>query len=208
MIVLKRLSDALADGDRIVAVILGSAVNHDGHSSGLTVPNGSAQQEVIRAALANAGLNPSQVDYIEAHGTGTALGDPIEIRAMDAIFSQKSNLYVGTAKTNIGHLESAAGVAGVIKVALALQHGMIPPNLHFSNPSTHIPWGTIPIRIPTEAIPWPEGNTRPIAGVSSFGFSGTNAHLIMQAAPPNDRTQPVMERPVHVLTLSALMMSR
>ena len=204
IIVLKRMGDALADGDRIVAVIRGSAVNHDGHSSGLTVPNGSAQQELIRAALANAGLDPSQVDYIEAHGTGTALGDPIEIRALDSVFGPKSNLYIGTVKTNIGHLEAAAGVAGVIKVALALQNRVIPPNLHFNNPSGHIPWDTIPIRIPTQATSWPEGNALPIAGVSSFGFSGTNAHLIMQAAPPNDRTEPVMERPLHLLTLSAL----
>jgi acyl transferase domain-containing protein/acyl carrier protein len=203
MLVLKRLSDALADGDRIEAVILGSAVNHDGHSSGLTVPNGSAQQEVIRAAMANAGISPAQVDYVEAHGTGTALGDPIEVNALTSVFAEKHQLHVGTVKTNIGHLEAAAGVAGIIKVALSLQHGMIPPSLHFDNPSSHIAWESIPIRVPTRAIAWPQSNARPIAGVSSFGFSGTNAHVIMQAAPTDERPQPAAERPLHVLTLSA-----
>jgi amino acid adenylation domain-containing protein len=202
IIVLKRLSDAQADGDRILAVIRGSAVNHDGRSSGLTVPNGAAQQEVIRAALANAELDPSQIDYIEAHGTGTALGDPIEIRALDAVFGKKGELLVGTAKTNIGHLEPAAGVAGVIKVVLALQNGMIPPHLHLKNPSPHIPWDDLSIRIPGEITPWPADVERPVAGVSSFGFSGTNAHIILQAASEVERIYPTVERPLHVLPLS------
>jgi len=203
IIVLKRLSDAVSDGDRILAVIRGSAVNHDGHSSGLTVPNGAAQQAVIRAALANADLEPSQVNYIEAHGTGTALGDPIELRALTSVFGKSRELLLGTAKTNIGHLEPASGVAGVIKVVLALQHSLIPPNLHFENPSPHIPWDDISIRVPTEPTPWPDGVKRPIAGVSSFGFSGTNAHVILQAAPLMQRVERTVERPLHILPLSA-----
>jgi acyl transferase domain-containing protein/NADPH:quinone reductase-like Zn-dependent oxidoreductase/NAD(P)-dependent dehydrogenase (short-subunit alcohol dehydrogenase family)/acyl carrier protein len=203
VIVLKRLHDALEDNDRILAVIRGSAVNHDGHSSGLTVPNGVAQQAVIRAALADADLEPDQISFIEAHGTGTELGDPIEIRALSSVFKQNKELLVGTAKTNIGHLESAAGIAAVIKVVLAFQHNLIPPNLHFNQPSAHIAWDGIPIRIPTEPTPWPSDIEQPIAGVSSFGFSGTNAHLILQAPPPKNPEEVVTDRPLHLMAISA-----
>ncbi|MEK7727178.1 MAG: type I polyketide synthase, partial [candidate division KSB1 bacterium] len=183
MIVLKRLSDAQRDGDNILALIRGTAINHDGKSSGLTVPNGQAQQAVIRAALADGGIDPLAVSYLEAHGTGTPLGDPIEIRAAAAALcagrAQEHSLIVGSAKTNFGHLEAAAGIAGLLKVVLALQHREIPPNLHFKNPSPHIPWDELPIQIPTKKMSWEAINDQRIAGVSSFGFSGTNAHLLL-----------------------------
>ncbi|MDZ7269344.1 MAG: SDR family NAD(P)-dependent oxidoreductase [candidate division KSB1 bacterium] len=187
VIVLKRLSQALADGDHIHAVIRGTAINHDGRSSGLTVPNGQAQQAVIRAALADAGLDPLQVSYVDAHGTGTPLGDPIEMRALAAALcrgrSRTQPLIVGSAKTNFGHLEAAAGIAGLLKVVLALQHRQIPPHLHFKNPSPHIPWEEIPVVIPTRLQPWTAPAGERIAGVSSFGFSGTNAHVVLQEWP-------------------------
>jgi acyl transferase domain-containing protein len=186
VVTLKRLSDAIADGDRIFALIRGSAVNQDGPSGGLTVPNGPSQQTVIRQALAHAGIDPAQVNYIEAHGTGTALGDPIEVGALGAVFGKNHSpdvpLWLGSAKTNIGHLEGAAGIAGLIKVVLSLHHGEIPPHLHFQKPSPHIPWDQLPVKVPTAPTPWPDTDQR-IAGVSSFGFSGTNAHVVLEAAP-------------------------
>ncbi len=203
MIVLKRLRDASADGDQVLAVIRGAAVNHDGHSSGLTAPNGAAQQAVIRAALEDAGLEADQIDYIEAHGTGTALGDPIEIRALESVFKHNPELLIGTAKTNIGHLESAAGVAAVIKVVLALQNGVIPPNLHCHRPSSRIDWEQIAMRVPTRPTPWPDRSALPTAGVSSFGFSGTNAHVILQAAPQDVPRASGVERTSHLLAVSA-----
>jgi len=207
MIALKRLSDAQTDGDRILAIVLGSAVNHDGHSSGLTVPNGAAQQEVIREALANAGIQPSDVDYIEAHGTGTSLGDPIEIRALDAVFGptrgQDHRLIVGTVKTNIGHLEAAAGIAGVIKVVLAMQHGRIPRHLNLTRRNPHVPWDKLAMMIPIEPMSWPDFGERPIAGVSAFGFSGTNAHVVLQAGPKDEPRGSTVDRPVYLLPVSA-----
>ncbi|TSC24498.1 type I polyketide synthase [Corallococcus sp. Z5C101001] len=213
IVVLKRLADALRDQDPIVAVIRGSAVNQDGRSSGLTVPNGPAQQAVIRQALQGAGVNPEQVDYVEAHGTGTSLGDPIELGALGAVFGPRppeQPLLVGSVKTNIGHLEAAAGIAGLIKVALALQHGEIPAHLHLSQPNPHVPWDRIPIRIPTQHQPWPSTHGRRIAGISSFGFSGTNAHVLLESAPgtapapqEEEEQEPPLERPLHLLTLSA-----
>jgi acyl transferase domain-containing protein len=207
MIVLKRLSDAVADGDSIKAVVRGSAVNQDGRSSGLTAPNGVAQQKVIRTALADGKVDPSKIAYIEAHGTGTALGDPIEMGALAAVFgqgrTQEDPLVVGSVKTNIGHLEAAAGIAGVIKTVLAMQHEEIPPHLHFTEPSPHIPWSEIPVVIPTKPRPWPAGETPRMAGVSSFGFSGTNAHVILQEAPTVEAVTPEVERPVHLMQLSA-----
>ena len=168
VLVLKRLSDALADGDRILAVIRGSAVNQDGRSSGLTVPNGPAQEAVIRAALADGGIAPDAVDYVEAHGTGTALGDPIEVRALAGSIAAGRRpdrpLLVGSVKTNIGHLESAAGIAGVIKVILALNNEELPPHLHFSQPSPHIDWGLAPISVTAEARPWQRGARTPDRG--------------------------------------------
>ncbi|MEL6327362.1 MAG: type I polyketide synthase, partial [Cyanobacteria bacterium J06626_23] len=210
IVCLKRLSDAEAAGDRILAVIRGSAINQDGASSGLTVPNGPAQQAVIRQALAQGNLSPHQVSYIEAHGTGTQLGDPIEVGALAAVFgperSPENPLIVGSLKTNIGHSEGAAGIAGLIKVILALQHGEIPPHLHFSQPSPHMPWAELPLTVPTQVMPWPTVNGRRIAGVSSFGFSGTNAHIVVEAGPeqsPIASAPTAQARPLHVMTLSA-----
>lgn len=187
VVVLKRLSDAQADGDPILAVIRGAAVNQDGRSSGLTVPNGLAQQELLRTALANAGVTPDQVGYIEAHGTGTSLGDPIEVEALGMVFRKKraaeNPLMLGSVKTNIGHLEGAAGIAGLIKAILVLQHQTIPPHLHLSEPSPQIEWGLCPMTIPTTLTPWPTGAQPRLAGVSSFGLSGTNAHILLEEAP-------------------------
>lgn len=187
VLVLKRLQDAEADGDRILAVIRGTAINQDGRSGGLTVPNGPAQEAVIRAALADAGIAPADVDYVEAHGTGTVLGDPIEIRAIGASLGKGRDrdrpVLVGSVKTNMGHLESAAGVAGVIKAVMALWHERIPPHLHFKTPNPHIEWGSIPVEIVASGRVWSRTERPRYAGVSSFGFSGTNAHVIIGEAP-------------------------
>ena len=187
LLVLKRLSDAQRDGDRICAVIRSSAVNQDGASSGLTVPNGGAQQRLIAAALARAGLSGADVDYLEAHGTGTPLGDPIEVQAAAAVYGVGRDpnrpLLMGTAKTNIGHLESAAGVAGLIKVVLSLQNELLPQTLHFQNPSPHIPWDSLPVQVVEKPTPWHANGRTRRAGVSSFGFTGTNAHVLIEEAP-------------------------
>lgn len=187
ILVLKRLSDAQRDGDRVCAVIPGSAVNQDGASSGLTVPNGGAQQRLIGTALARAGLTGEDVDYLEAHGTGTPLGDPIEVQAAGAVYGAARDadrpLLIGSVKTNIGHLESASGAAGLIKVVLSLQHGVLPASLHFDTPSPHIPWDSLPVRVVDKAIPWQTTGRPRRAGVSSFGFTGTNAHVLIEEAP-------------------------
>ena len=195
IVVLKRLSDALADGDPIRAVIRGSAVNQDGATSGITVPNKTAQVEVIRQALERAGIEPNQVDYVEAHGTGTPLGDPIEVRALAAIYSKGRSvdrpLIIGTVKTNVGHLESAAGVAGLIKTVLSLEHRSIPPHLHFKKLNPAISFDDIPAVIPVQTIAWPETNGARVAAVSSFGGSGTIVHTILEEAP---EATPALER--------------
>jgi acyl transferase domain-containing protein len=208
VVVLKRLSDAQSDGDHILAVIRSSAVNQDGRSAGLTAPSGPAQEAVIRAALEKAAIAPEQVSYIEAHGTGTPLGDPIEVRALGAVFGegrQKSDpLWIGSVKTNIGHLEMAAGIAGLIKTVLCLRHAEIPAVLHFQNPNPYIPWELLPIQVPTRLTPWKVAQGQRIAGVSSFGFSGTNVHLLVEeAAPPTPTLAPPAERPVQLFNLSA-----
>jgi acyl transferase domain-containing protein len=208
MVVLKRLSDAQADGDRILAVIRGSAVNQDGPSSGLTAPNGPAQQALIRAALDNSAVEPGQVSYVEAHGTGTSLGDPIEVQALGAALcagrSSDNPLMIGSVKTNFGHLEAAAGIASLIKVVLCLQNRAIPTHLHFTEPSPHIPWQKWPLVVPTAFTAWEGVDDRLIAGVSSFGFSGTNAHVILEATPASEAVEaPVQDRPKHLLALSA-----
>ncbi len=213
MILLKRLSDALVDGDTILGVIRGSAVNHDGASSGLTVPNELAQEDVIRQALTNAGIDSNQVDYLEAHGTGTSLGDPIEINAINTVYginrSKDNPLFVGSVKTNMGHLEGAAGIVAFLKTSLALQHGQIPPHLHYETPNPHINWKDIPIQIPKYLTTWPSngmGKKRRIAGISSFGFSGTNVHVILEQAPDiEDRKTENRETKSElcILTLSA-----
>lgn len=207
VLLLKRLSDAQADGDRILAVVRGIATNQDGRSGGLTVPNGPAQEAVIQAALADAGVKPADVDYVEAHGTGTSLGDPIEVRALAAVYGMerdpRSPLWIGSVKTNIGHLESAAGIAGVIKVILSMEHERLPRHLHFKQPSPHIAWQDIPLQVPADAQDWRRGDRPRIAGVSSFGFSGTNAHAILEEPPPKPDPARGATTPAQCLTLSA-----
>jgi acyl transferase domain-containing protein/acyl carrier protein len=202
IVVLKRLADAIADSDSIYAVIRGSAVNHDGRSNGLTAPNGSAQKMVIRHALADAGVAPDQIQLVEAHGTGTSLGDPIEAMALGEVLchQRKDRLLLGSVKSNFGHLESAAGAAALMKVALALHHGAVPPSLHFEQPNPHIPWERLPITVPTRVVDWPSAPSR-MAGISSFGMSGTNVHMIVEQAPE----VPVLpaEDGAYVLTISA-----
>ncbi len=188
LIALKRLSDAIRDGDNILGKIIGSAINHNGPSGGLTVPNGTSQKELIQKTIQNAELTPDQIDYIEAHGTGTPLGDPIEINALHKVFSdsktKENPLLVGSIKTNIGHLEAAAGIAGVLKMIVQLQNQKIYPHLHFDTPSSHIKWNNIKINIPTKNIPWEFNKTRRIGGVSSFGVNGSNAHVIIEEYIP------------------------
>jgi acyl transferase domain-containing protein/acyl carrier protein len=206
VVILKRLSDAIRDGDRVVALLRGWAVNQDGPTSGLSVPNGLAQQAVIHEALRTAGLAPELVSYVEAHGTGTPLGDPIEIEALAAVYGAKrpaaAPLIVGSIKTNVGHLESAAGIAGLLKTVLSLGHRTIPPHLNFATPNPQIPWTQIPVRVARGPEPWPAIEGQRIAGVSSFGFSGTNAHLIVEEAP-EAVPLPRPERSAHLLTVSA-----
>ncbi|MFL6246636.1 MAG: beta-ketoacyl synthase N-terminal-like domain-containing protein, partial [Thermoanaerobaculia bacterium] len=207
VVLLKRLSDALAAGDRIHALLRGSAVNQDGRSNGLTAPNGLAQEKVIQRALANAGVLPADVDYIEVHGTGTPLGDPIEVesigRIMRNVRTNADPVRLSTIKTNIGHLEAGAGVAGLIKTIQCLRHEAIPPHLHLKNPSAHIPWDQYPISVSREGTPWPRGPRVRRAGVSSFGFSGTNAHVVLEEAPPMAARRNDETRPLHVLPISA-----
>ena len=207
VVALKRLSDAQAAGDRILAVIRGSAVSQDGASSGLTAPNGPAQEAVIRAALADGGVAPNDVSYVEAHGTGTALGDPMELQALGAVYGidrpADQPLIVGSLKSNVGHMEAAAGVGGLVKLAVMLQHGAIPASLHVSEPSPHIAWDELPVTVPVALQPWPAADGRRRAGLSSFGFSGTNVHLVVESAPPAPPEAAVDGRPLHVLTLSA-----
>ncbi len=209
VVVLKPLSHALADGDPIYAVIRGSAVNQDGRSNGLMAPNPLAQEAVLREAYRQAGVSPGAVQYVEAHGTGTLLGDPIEAQALGAVLgvdrAPGQNCAVGSVKTNLGHLEAAAGIAGLIKVALALRHQEIPPSLHFAEPNPHIPFDELPIRVQTVLSPWPTEADPALAGVSSFGFGGTNAHVVLQAAPRVVTGMPDAERKtgVQLLPLSA-----
>ena len=207
MVLLKRLSDAVKDGDRVHALIRGSAVNHDGHSNGLTAPHGPSQESLIREAIADAGIEAADIDYVEAHGTGTSLGDPIEVQALAAVLGEgrraDNPLALGSVKTNVGHLESAAGIAGLIKVILALQHAEIPPHLHLEHPNPYIPWDDLPIVIPTQRQDWPARRGPRTAGLSSFGFSGTNAHLVIEQAPESHAVPRREDRPEHVLVLSA-----
>ncbi|MCP4380581.1 MAG: amino acid adenylation domain-containing protein [Hyphomicrobiales bacterium] len=197
VVVLKRLSDARADGDRILALIRGSAIMHDGSSSGLTVPSGTTQEKLLRQSYSDAGIEPQAVTYVEAHGSGTALGDPIEMSALSSVFGAKGEnalpLFVGSVKTNLGHLEAAAGIAALIKTILAMQNRKIPPHLHFRTLNPEICLEGLRIRIPTALTEWPATQGPRIAGVSSFGFSGTNAHLVLEEAPPDtSRAAPSM----------------
>src|SRR6476620_10894159 len=185
--VLKRLSDALRDGDRVLAVVRGSAVNQDGRSNGLMAPNPAAQMAVLRSAYTNAGVPPHEVDYVETHGTGTLLGDPIEARALGTVLGRRrpenSPLLIGAIKSNLGHLEAAAGIAGFIKAVLAVQRGHIPPNLHFEAPNPHIPFQQLHLKVVAEQTNWPVIGRPRRAGVWSFGIGGTNAHVVIEQAP-------------------------
>ncbi|MFN8494509.1 MAG: SDR family NAD(P)-dependent oxidoreductase [Caldilineaceae bacterium] len=210
VVVLKRLADAQRDGDNILAVIRGTAINQDGASNGLTAPNGLAQEAVIRSALDAAQLPPAAISYVEAHGTGTPLGDPIEVQALEAIYGVNRQpaqpLIVGSVKTNIGHTEAAAGIAGLLKVVLALQHGYIPPHLHFQTINPHLAASSI--LVPTAGRPWLQDDSTAgaeprRAAISSFGFSGTNAHVIVEEAPTSALVEKRLWRPYHLLTLSA-----
>jgi phthiocerol/phenolphthiocerol synthesis type-I polyketide synthase A len=200
VVVLKRLSDAVREGDSVLAVVRGTAVNQDGPSSGQTVPSGPAQQAVVRSALAAARLEPSDIDYIEAHGTGTALGDPIELGALHQVFGERHGaapLVLGSVKTNLGHLESAAGIAGFIKTVLTVQHGYIPRHLHFTELTPNAVEGASKFTIAADGMHWPAVGRARRAGVSSFGVSGTNAHVVIEQAPA---PEPVTPQPEPVIT--------
>jgi len=206
VVVLKRLSDAKRDGDRILAVVRGSAINQDGRSNGLMAPNPEAQMSVLRSAYSDAGVPLTDVDYVEAHGTGTLLGDPIEARALGITVGrsrpQASPLLIGAVKSNVGHLEAAAGIAGFIKTVLALQHSRIPASLHFQTPNPHIPFADLNLEVVARERDWPASRRPRCAGVSSFGFGGTNAHVVLEQAPPQDHRAPVTAPAVTTLVIS------
>ncbi len=208
VIVLKRLSDALAGNDPILALIAGSAVNQDGATNGLTAPSGVAQREVVRRALADARVDPAQVTFVETHGTGTSLGDPIEVEALAEVLGRvgKAPCLLGAVKSNIGHLEGAAGIASVIKTVLALQHETIPPNLHFRELNPHLTLAGTRFEIPTASRPWPAGTERH-AGVSSFRFGGTNAHVVLKEAPLPEATTTGSSGTLHLRSAHLLPLS-
>jgi myxalamid-type polyketide synthase MxaE and MxaD len=206
MVALKLLPEALAAGDPIMAVIRGSAINHDGRSNGIMAPNGEAQKAVLREAYRRAGVSPAEVQYVEAHGTGTRLGDPIEVRALGEVLApgraNGERCVLGSVKTNIGHSESAAGVAGVIAASLAVRHGVLPPTVHFTRPNPLIPFDELPFEVRRQAGPWPQEQARRIAAVSGFGFGGSNAHVVLEEAPADRPEPPRIERP-YLLPVSA-----
>ncbi|MGH7936929.1 MAG: type I polyketide synthase, partial [Bryobacteraceae bacterium] len=189
MVLLKRLSQAIADRDPIHAVILGTSINQDGHTNGISLPSSEAQARLVQDACRDAGIAPEEIGFVEAHGTGTAVGDPIEAHALsEALCGNRPSdtpLPIGSIKTNLGHLETAAGVAGLLKAMLALKYGQIPPSLHFSKPNPHIDFEKLKLRVPVTVEPFPNGTVERIAGVNSFGFGGANAHVILAEAPPH-----------------------
>ncbi|MBD3266046.1 acyltransferase domain-containing protein, partial [bacterium] len=211
VVAVKRLADALCDRDPIQAVIRGAAVNQDGKSNGLTAPNGLSQDKVIRSALHDSTLTPADIDYMEAHGTGTPLGDPIEVesiaRVMGEAHTQDNPVFLGSVKINIGHLEAAAGISGLFKVILAMRNQALPPHFQFKNPNPYVAWGQLPVKVPTKLTPWQKNDAPLRAGISSFGFSGTNAHVIVEQAPPMESATheqpPIKDRDYHILPLSA-----
>ena len=207
VVLLKPLSKAEADGNSIYAVIRGTAVNQDGRSNGITAPNLQAQEAVLRQAYQQARISPSLVQYIEAQGTGTQLGDSIEMKALGKVMSKDrlpgDYCAVGSVKTNIGHLEAAAGIAGLIKVALSLKYQQIPPSLHFQEPNPYIPFHKLPLRVQTNLAPWPKDSIPLVAGVSAFGFGGTNSHVVLEQAPLSVNSDKETKRSHHILTLSA-----
>jgi acyl transferase domain-containing protein len=196
MVILRRLSDAHANGERIHALVRGSAVCQSGESNGMTTPHGPAQERVVRGALKAAGVAPREVGFVEAHGNGTQWGDPIELHALDAAYRSNRThdlpLIVGSAKTNIGYLEIASGIAGLIKAVLAVQHGEIPRNLHFEQPNPAIAWDRAMVRIPNAQLTWPSEYERRLAGVHAYGISGTNAHVIIEQ-PPQESSDTVVD---------------
>ncbi len=206
-VVLKPLSEAIAQGDSIYVVIRGSGVNQDGRTNGLTAPSREAQEQVVQAAFFQAGLSPEQVDYVEAHGTGTLLGDPIEAKALGNVLQSRPlegpPVRMGSVKSNIGHTEAAAGIASLIKTALCVKHRTLVPSIHFKTPNPHIPFLTLPLQVQQTCEPWPSDAQRPLAGVSAFAFGGTNAHVILEGAPFLEAPQTELERPRHLLALSA-----
>ena len=207
VVVLKRLRDAVRDGDNILALIRGSAMNQDGMSNSMTAPNGLAQQALIRQALKNSNVKPAEISYVEAHAVGTSIGDAIEVKALKTALMEGRDpdrpCWIGSAKPNIGHLEAASGIAALIKVVLSLHHEEIPPLLHLEQLNPYISLENTPFAIPTKLQRWSRGNEKRLAGISAFGFGGTNAHLILEEAPVPAPQLPEVERPQHVFTLSA-----